>query len=205
MLLLVAAAVSLVTPGRAAAAAGLIWQEGVHIPGVFDVVGPRSDGRLVAATNGGLYLLDAAGRLTHFAPSYSPVGSEAYIAMSPGLTDDASHCAFARDAIAALDVGPSNPGVILISPAAQVSRLANVTNVTALFGITFAGTGRFGHRILVVGAAPGGHTQISAIDCLGRVTTVGVVNVPLEGGIAVAPSTFGAFAGQLIAPNELDG
>jgi hypothetical protein len=66
-------------------------------------------------------------------------------------------------------------------------------------------TGRFGHRLLVIGAAAGGHTVISAIDCLGRVSTVGVVNVPLEGGIAVAPSTFGAFAGELIAPDELDG
>jgi hypothetical protein len=206
MLLAVALIVSSVAPGLRAVAAGLVWQPGAHIAGVFDVVGPRSDGRLVVAANGGLYLLDAAGTVTRFASSYSPTpGPEAYIAISPGLTDIASGCAFARDAIAALAVGPTDPGVILISPTGQVSRLANVTGVGGLFGITMDVTGLFGHRILVVGTAPGGQTQISAIDCLGHVTTIGVVNVPLEGGIAVAPSTFGPFAGQLIAPNELDG
>jgi hypothetical protein len=128
-----------------------------------------------------------------------------YIAISPGLRDDQSHCVFARDALAALDVAPSKPGVTLISPAGRVSHLANITGVAGLFGITMDVSGRFGHRILVVGSAPHRHTQISAIDCLGRVTTVGIVNVPLEGGIAVAPPTFGTFASQLIAPNELDG
>jgi hypothetical protein len=173
---------------------------------VFDVVGPRSDNRLVVAANGGLYLLDVFERTTRFAPSYTPAaGPEAYIAISPGLTDAQSHCVFAPNTMAALAVAPSKPGVILISPAGQVSRLATVTGVGGLFGITMDDTGQFGHRILVVGTAPGGHTQISAIDCLGHVATIGIVAVPLEGGIVVAPPTFGSFAGQLIAPNELDG
>jgi hypothetical protein len=172
---------------------------------VFDVVGPRSDGRLVVAASGGLYLLDPAGRTTRFAPSYSPPpGLEAYIAISPGLSDDNGSCVFARDAVAALDLTSSPPGITLISPTGGLSHLADITGVSGLFGITFDATGQFGHRILVVGSVPGGRTQISAIDCLGRVSTIGVVDVPLEGGIAVAPPTFGTFAGQLIAPNELD-
>ena len=189
-----------------AAASALTWQSGAHLPGVFDVVGPRSDGRLVAAATGGLYLLDAAGRTTRFAPSYSPPpGPETYIAISPGLSNDSDSCVFARDAVAALDLTSSPPGITLITPTGELSHLANITGVSGLFGITFDATGQFGHRILVVGSLPGGGSQISAIDCLGHVSTIGIVNIQLEGGIAVAPSTFGAFAGQLIAPNELDG
>jgi hypothetical protein len=189
-----------------AAAESLTWQSRAHLPGVFDVVGPRGDGRLVVAATGGLYLLDAAGRTTRFAPSYSPPpGPESYIAISTGLSDDNGSCVFARDTVAALDLASSPPGITLISPTGGVSHLANISGVSGLFGLTFDATGQFGHRILVVGSVPGGRTQISAIDCLGHVSTIGIVDVPLEGGIAVAPSTFGTFAGQLIAPNELDG
>src|SRR6516162_7183408 len=107
-----------------AAAATLTWQSGAHLPGVFDVVGPRSDGRLVVAANGGLYLLDAAGQTTRFAPTYSPPpGPEKYIAISPGLSDDNSSCAFARDAVAALDLTSSPPGITLIAPTGGVSHL----------------------------------------------------------------------------------
>ena len=189
-----------------AAAEALTWQSGAHLPGVFDVVGPRSDGRLLVAATGGLYLLDAAGQTTRFAPSYSPPpGPETYIAVSPGLSDDNGSCAFARDSVAALDLTSSPPGITLITPTGGLSHLANITGVSGLFGITFDATGQFGNRILVLGSVPGGGSQISAIDCLGHVSTIGIVNVPLEGGIAVAPPTFGTFAGQLIAPNELDG
>jgi hypothetical protein len=161
---------------------------------------------LVVAAAAGLYLLDAAGQTTRFAPSYSPLpGSESYIAISPGLSDDNGSCAFAPDTVAALDLTTSPPGIDLITPTGGLSHLADITGVSGLFGITFDTTGAFGDRILVVGSVPGEGTQISAIDCFGQVSTIGVVNVPLEGGIVVAPSTFGAFAGQLIAPNELDG
>jgi hypothetical protein len=195
-----------VLPVPRAAGAALTWQSGAHLPGVFDVVGPRSDGRLVVAATGGLYLLDTAGQTTRFAPSYSPPpGPESYIAISPGLSDDNGSCVFARDSVAALDLTSSPPGITLITPTGELSHLADITGVSGLFGITFDVTGQYGHRLLVVGSAPGGQSQISAIDCLGHVSTIGIVNVPLEGGITVAPSTFGAFAGQLIAPDELDG
>jgi hypothetical protein len=112
---------------------------------------------------------------------------------------------FVRDAIAALDLTSRPPGITLITPTGGLSRLATVTGVSGLLGITFDTTGAFGHRILVVGSLPGGRTQVSTIDCLGHVDTVGIVDVSLEGGIAIAPSTFSTFAGQLIAPDELDG
>ena len=194
-LLAVALVALLVSPLARASAAGSAWQPGAHIPGVFDVAGPRGDGRLVVVGTYGLYLLNAGDRRTRFAPAYSPSDNEAYIAMSPGLSVSTSHCDFARDAIAALDTTPGQLGVVLISPAGRVSRLASISGVAALSGITFDVTGRFGHRILVTGSTPGGLTQISAIDCLGNVTTVGTVTVLLEGGIAVAPSTFGTLRG----------
>jgi hypothetical protein len=194
-----------VSPAARAAAAALTWQSGARLPGVFDVVGPRSDGRLVAAASGGLYLLDAAGQTTRFATSYStPPGPESYIAISPGLSNDNGSCVFTRDTVAALDLTSSPPGITLITPTGSVSHLATITGVSGLSGITFDATGQFGNRILVVGSVPGG-SQVSAIDCLGNVSTIGIANVSLEGGIAVAPFTFGKFGGQLIAPNELDG
>jgi hypothetical protein len=204
-LIAVALVALLVFPLSRASAAGSTWQLGAHVLGEFDVVGPPGDARLVVAGADELYLLDAAGRVTRIATSYLPTQGEPYIAISPGLRDSTSHCYFTRDAIVALDTAPGQLGVILISPAGRQSSLASISGVTGLSGITFDVTGRFGHRILVVGSTPGGLTQISAIDCLGHVTTVGTVSVPLEGGIAVAPSTFGTLAGQLIAPNELDG
>ncbi|HEV3213808.1 MAG TPA: hypothetical protein VGZ03_10475 [Acidimicrobiales bacterium] len=194
-----------VTSLLSGATTGLTWRQGAHLRGVFDVVGPRGDGRFVVAARGGLFLLDAAGRLVRLDPSYVPTAGESYVAISPGLRDRSGRCSFPRDAIAALDLAPGHPGVTLVSATGVVSHLANVTGVTGLYGITMDVSGRFGHRILVVGREGGGHTKIVAVDCLGRVSTIGSVDVPLEGGIAVAPPTFGAFAGELIAPDELDG
>jgi hypothetical protein len=166
------AAQRVVTTGPRAAAGSLAWQKGAHIPGVFDVIGPRTDGRLVVAATGGLYLLDASGQSTRFVPGYSPrTGTESYIAVSPGLEDGNGACSFAPDAVAALDLASRPPGVTLISPQGAVSHLASIAGVTGLFGITFDTVGRFGHRILVIGEVPGGHTQISAVDCLGHVTS----------------------------------
>ena len=122
-----------VLPAPTAAAAALTWQSGVHLPGVFDVVGPRSDGQLVVAANGGLYLLDAAGQASRFAPSYTPPpGPETYIAISPGLSDNNGSCVFARDAVAALDLTSSPPGITLISPTGGVSHLADISGVSGL-------------------------------------------------------------------------
>lgn len=207
MLLAAAALATVLThPVSPAAAPSLAWQHGAHLKGVFDVTGPRRDGRLVIAAAGGLYLLSPTGHLGRFATSYTPrPGPEAYVANSPGVWENAPRCGFPRDAIAALDLASGRHGALLISPTGHVSKLGNVPGVSGLYGITFDGTGRFGHRLLVVGRVPGGRTRISAVDCLGHVESIGIVNVPLEGGIAVAPATFGAFAGDLIAPNELNG
>src|SRR5262249_36381538 len=71
-------------------------------------------------------------------------------------------------------------------------------------GITFDDVGRFGRRLLVTAGADGA-TNVYAIDCLGRVRTVMQGAPRVEGGIAVAHRSFGRFAGQLIAPDEVGG
>ena len=54
-------------------------------------------------------------------------------------------------------------------------------------------------------AAAHGRTTVFGIDCRGRVQTISSDAPPVEGGIAVAPKSFGRFAGDLIAPDELSG
>ncbi|MEY2434480.1 MAG: hypothetical protein QOC92_4205 [Acidimicrobiaceae bacterium] len=178
----------------------------MHIPAVLDVAGPRNDGRLVVAAHGRLLLMDSAGRTSDFAPEYSvPDGPEPYIALSPGVTVDAAGCSFDRDDVFALDLHDPSPGITKISADGTVSHLADVGGVTTLLGIALDTGGGFGHRLLVIGPTQSGKTQLSAVDCRGTVTTIGAVDTPLEGGIAVAPSTFGRFRGQLIAPDEKSG
>jgi len=181
------------------------WEPWVSLPGVFDVAGPRRDGQLVVAEQDRLVLLSPTGQVSAFAPTYSIAGGvEAYIALSPGIAVDDADCSFAEDEVFALNLAVSPPGVTRIDAAGNVSQLATIPGVSTLGGIVFDTVGRFGHRLLVTGPAPT-QTEVAAIDCKGNVSVVGMVPVPLEGGMAVAPLDFGAFGGQLIAANELDG
>jgi hypothetical protein len=176
------------------------------VPGILDVAGPRADGRLVAAVGGELRLVSPTGRVTRFAPDYSVGGGpEAYIALSPGQHVRGAACQFTRDDVFALDLSGAQPGVTRISAKGVVSHLATVAGVSTLGGIAFDTVGRFDHRLLVIGPAGSGRTQVSAVDCRGGVESVGTVDTALEGGITVAPPSFGSFGGQLIAPNEGDG
>src|SRR5437763_9313182 len=60
-----------------ATTAPLTWQSWQHVPAVFDLAGPRSDGRLVAAAGGRLLLVGTDGAITPFAD-----GSDGYHAAS---------------------------------------------------------------------------------------------------------------------------
>jgi hypothetical protein len=51
----------------------------------------------------------------------------------------------------------------------------------------------------------GGHGAVIAVDCRGRTQTLTRTAPHLEGGPVVAPAGFGDFAGDLIAPDEVDG
>src|SRR5438876_8287341 len=60
-----------------ATTAPLTWQSWQRLPAVFDLAGPRSDGRLVAAAGGRLFLVSTDGAITPFAD-----GSDGYHAAS---------------------------------------------------------------------------------------------------------------------------
>jgi hypothetical protein len=202
--LLAAAPLIWLAAAQPAAAVTARWRPALHVAQVVDLAGPRTDGRLVVATNGRLALFRAPATLSPFAPGYStPAGAEPYLARSPGQAVRGAGCRFPRDATYALEPQGQN-GVIAVDARGTTRRLVNLAGAGLLNGIAFDTTGRFGHRLLVTRAGAG-RTTLFAIDCRGRARSVTTSAPVLEGGIAVAPATFGRFAGRLIAPDELSG
>jgi hypothetical protein len=189
------------------AAAGPTWQHWRTIPGVFDIAGPRDDGKLVVAGSGLLYLVDPAGNVSPFARGphgyADDAGAEAYLSMSSGREVVSADCEFARDDLFVLRLH-APLGITRIDRLGRASAFANVTDVDSLNGIAFDTTGKFGFRLLVSGPR-NGKTVIAAVDCQGRVDFITHTAPVLEGGLTVAPKGFGAFAGDLIAPDELSG
>jgi hypothetical protein len=184
----------------------VVWPLADPIPHVFDVAGPRSDGRLVVAAGGKLFLMDqATGALDRFAggPGGYPGagGEEPYIAVVPAAV--AGRTTFRADDVFVLQLKPTG-GILRIDSEGIAHAFANVAGVDLMNGITFDETGAFGYRLLVTGAHAH-HSTVAAIDGEGRVTVITAQAPTVEGGLAVAPSTFGKFAGDLIAPDELSG
>jgi hypothetical protein len=195
--------------GSAGLASGgeLSWQPWQHLTGVFDLAGPRSDGRLVAAAGGRLFLVSPDGTIATFAdgPSgYHVVsGPEAYLDVSPGLHVSGSSCDFARDDI--FIIRPAAPlGITRVDAAGHATNFTDIRGVDSLNGIVFDTVGRFDHRLLVMGPH-NQHSTVLAIDCKAGIAPITEVAPPAEGGLAVAPSGFGAHAGELIAPDENSG
>jgi hypothetical protein len=192
-------------PASAAAPPPARWSQTLRVRQVVDLTPVRSDGRMVVAANGRLALLrPSASKPRAFAPGYSTaVGPEPYIALSRGEAVRGVGCRFPRDSVYALD--PSGvPGVIGVSARGHVRRLVTLTGPGLLNGIAFDTTGRFGHRLLVT-RVNAGATTVFAIDCRGHARTITQSAPVAEGGIVVAPASFGRFGGQLIAPDELSG
>ena len=173
------------------------WETWVHLPLVVDVAGPRSDGSFVATAGGRLHLVTPGRGVRSFALTYktSP-GTEPYIAMG------GAGC-FERDDVFALEARKPF-GLVRIDALGHPSRFAEFTGVEALTGIALDTTGSFGHRLLVT-AHHGTATVLFAIDCRGKTSVVAKKAPLVEGGIAVAPATFGEHAGKLIAPDERTG
>ena len=180
------------------------WTARKHVRGVVDLSAPRQRGSISIAAAGRLQLLLPDGKLRSFARGYSaPRGLEPYIALSSGQTVKAARCRFAENNLYALRLSHGN-GVTVIDTRGNVRRFASLPSRGLENGITFDGTGRFGHRILVTSTAKA-KTTVYAIDCSGHVEVLTRDAPRVEGGIAVAPATFGRFAGDLIAPDELSG
>jgi hypothetical protein len=192
--------------GGAAAPAPAQWRPLLKVPAIVDVVGPRADGRLVLSTRGGLFLLRPGGAAEPFATgfeAYVASGGEPYVALAPARRLRALRCSFHRDDVFALDAD-ATPGVVRVTRAGRAARLLDLPAGVFPSGIAFDLVGRFGYRLLVAGVV-GDKTTIYAIDCLGHVQSV-VQNGPhVEGGMVVAPTSFGAFAGDLIAADESSG
>lgn len=188
-----------------AVAAGPNWQPLAQVKGVMDVGGPRADGKLVVAGSARLWLMDGTGALAPFAQGAGGYaddpGAEAYIAVSPGSSG--SGCSFFSDDVYVLRLH-APIGVTLVSSSEVKSNFASI-HLASLNGIVFDTTGAFGHRLLVTGATSGGERELIALDCSGNQFVINGALPASEGGLAVAPRTFGAFGGMLIAPDENTG
>jgi hypothetical protein len=194
-------------PGATLPAPPAAWAEFRHLPGVVELAGPRSDGSFLVAAAGRLFILGRDGALSPFARGaggyQTATGTEPYLVIVNGVSAQGDHCAFPRDAAYAIQPG-TQPGVIMISPAGRARRFASLPPGSTPSGIAFDAIGRFGHRLLVT-AGLHGRTTVFGIGCDGRLSTVTADGPPVEGGIVVAPATFGEFGGDLIAPNETSG
>jgi hypothetical protein len=133
-----------------------------------------------------------------------PATGEAYIGVASGSRLRRAGCSFHRDDVFALDPSAASPGVVRVGAHGGATRFANFPAGAFPSGVAFDTVGRFGHRLLVT-AVFGQATTLYAIDCRGRATAVTRTGPRVEGGIAVAPRSFGRFGGELIAANEYSG
>jgi hypothetical protein len=183
------------------------WVTFRHLAGVVDLAGPRGDGSFTVAAEGRLFTLSRTGVLRPFARGTggyaTRIGPEPYIAMAGGERPTGSGCSFPSGTIFALQPG-SDPGITEITPGGRASRFTSLPATATPNGIAFDTTGRFGHRLVVTARGHGG-TMVLAIDCAGVVRTVTSGAPFLEGGLAVAPASFGRYGGDLIAPSEVTG
>ena len=176
------------------------WSTVDHVLTPIDVAVGRTDGVPVVAANGGLYLLRSSGRLVRFAPAYHNAPGESYIAVpAPRLHG----CGFGVDNVYAIRLTGGN-GITRVTARGRTSRFATITAPGLIDGIAFDDVGRFHHRLLVT-IEHGTTTTVDAITCRGRLDTLTSTAPRVEGGIAVAPTGFGRFGGDLIAPDELTG
>jgi hypothetical protein len=190
-----------------ASAAEAAWQPVAHVTGVIDIGGPRSDGRLVVAGAAKLWLMTLTGTLTPFAQGAGGYaddkGAEAYIAVSTGQAVEGTSCSFAPDDLYILRLH-APIGVTKVDATGKKSDFANI-NLSSLDGIAFDTVGSFNHRLLVAGVTKGGTRDLVEIDCNAKQLIINGALPVNEGGFAVAPKTFGAFGGMLIATDEFSG
>jgi hypothetical protein len=195
-------------PGGAAPGGPVLaWTPAAAVRTVVDVAGPRLDGSFVVATAGRLSLLAPDGTLRPFARARggyrSALGTEPYVAVTTAEPPDGADCAFRHDDVYALEPA-ARPGVVVVDAQGRARHAVNLPAGDALTGIAFDTVGGFGHRILVTARARRG-TALFAIDCDGQVRLITSTAPRVEGGLTVAPPTFGRYAGDLIAADELSG
>jgi hypothetical protein len=182
------------------------WVPFRHIPAAVDLTGPRRDGSLTVALGGRLSLLGPGG-LSPFARGRHGYathrGTEPYMAMAPAEPASVGKRSFTADDIYALEPA-STPSVIRIDGQGHASRFVGLPKGSFPNGIAFDTTGTLGYRLLV-SLAEGKSTTILSIGYRGTIQVLTHRAPQVEGGMVVAPPSFGAFAGDLIAPDELNG
>jgi hypothetical protein len=160
----------------------------------------------VVAAAGTLSILAGDGTLGPFARGpggYSTArGPEPYIALGEEAAVADARCFFSRDTLYALEPG-RRPGVIAVDTQGRARRFAELP-AGLPDGIAFDGVGRFGHRLLVTVLGREA-TTVVALDCSGARRTVAAHAPVAEGGVVVAPASFGRFGGDLIVPDEHTG
>src|SRR5579859_1301704 len=173
------------------------WQRLVHAPRPLDLVGPRKDGEMVLAASGRLYLLTGDGRTTPYASAYrSPGGEEPYVALSPG------GC-FGSGTLYAIRLTKGR-GITEVEASGAVHRFATLSQPGLIDGIAFDTTGGFSRDLLVT-IDDGPRTAVVAVACGGSERVITRSAPRVEGGIAVAPASFGRFGGDLVASSESTG
>jgi hypothetical protein len=191
----------------ASAASRARWTAAVPIGRVLDLSTPRGDGTIVVAAEKRLALLRRSGAVQPFARGpagyLNPGGEEPYLALSTGQRVPSAGCSFPRQSLYVLRL-QRGAGVTAVDARGEAHGFARLPGRGLENGIAFDSTGRFGHRLLVT-ATSNSRTAVYAVDCRGSVSTLTTGAPKVEGGIAVAPSTFGRFAGDLIAPDENSG
>jgi hypothetical protein len=182
------------------------WRPLVSVPGIVDVVGPRADGRLVIASRGGLFLFRPGTAPVPFARGphgYPGAGGEPYIALGSGHAVGDAGCSFRRDDVFVLVPG-STPAVLRVDRNGLSHPFATLPSGTLPSGIASDRVGSFGYRLLVMTTLSGKAT-LYAFDCRGRGRSIAAGAPVVEGGLAVAPRTFGRFGGALIGADEASG
>jgi hypothetical protein len=96
------------------------------------------------------------------------------------------------------------PGVLRVDGGGRSHPFATLPAGAFPSGIAIDSVGSFGYWLLVTATASG-TTTLHALDCRGRDRIAAAGAPPVEGGLAVAPSSFGRYAGWLIAADEGSG
>ena len=182
------------------------WVRFRHVAGVVDIAG-RGDGSFAVAAAGRLFTWSRAGLLRRFARGpggyLTATGPEPYIAIAGHDRVAGTGCAFGAGTIFALQPR-GRPGIIAVGPGGRARRFAGLPGGLTPTGIAFDATGHFGHDLLVT-ARGRAATAVLAIDCTGRVRAITARAPAMEGGIAVAPASFGRYGGDLVAAGEASG
>ena len=183
------------------------WVRFRHLAGVVDLAGPGGDGSFTVAAGGHLFALSQSGGLQPFAQGQggyaTAPGPEPYIAMANSAKVAGTHCSFGSGSVYALQPG-ADAGIVVISTDGRARRFASLPAGDRPTGIAFDTTGRFGHRLLVTVRSPYSGVLL-AISCTGAVGAVAAPVPVVEGGIAVAPLSFGRYGGDLVGANESSG